>query len=41
LKTIKGDKKLVVTAAGAAQKSAEWIRGERGVKSECVAETPA
>ena len=41
LKTIKGDKKLVVTAAGAAQRSADWIRGERGVKSESPAETPA
>jgi antirestriction protein ArdC len=29
LRTIKGDKRLIVTAAGAAQKSADWIRGER------------
>lgn len=27
---LKGDKKLVITAAGAAQKSADWILGERG-----------
>ena len=30
LKTIKGDKRLVVAAAGAAQKAADWIRGDRG-----------
>lgn len=30
LKTIKQDKKLVIAAAGAAQKAADWIRGERG-----------
>ena len=30
LTTIKGDKKLVVSAAGQAQKAADWVRGERG-----------
>ena len=30
LKTIKEDKKLVVSAAGAAQKAADWIKGVRG-----------
>jgi antirestriction protein ArdC len=30
LKTIKGDKKLVISAAGQAQKAADWVRGERG-----------
>ena len=29
LKQLRGDKKLVVIAAGAAQKAADWIRGER------------
>jgi antirestriction protein ArdC len=29
LKQIKEDKKLVITAAGAAQRAADWIRGER------------
>jgi antirestriction protein ArdC len=29
LKTIKADKKLVVSAASAAQKAADWIKGER------------
>ncbi len=28
-KVLKGDKRLVVTAAGAAQKEADWILGER------------
>lgn len=28
-KTLKGDKKLVIAAAGAAQKAADWIMGER------------
>jgi antirestriction protein ArdC len=30
LRKLKEDKRLVVTAAGAAQRSADWIRGERG-----------
>ncbi len=30
LKQIKQDKKLVIAAAGAAQRAADWIRGERG-----------
>jgi antirestriction protein ArdC len=30
LKTIKGDKKLVVSAAGAAQRAADWIQNVRG-----------
>lgn len=30
LKVIKADKKLVIAAAGQAQKAADWIRGERG-----------
>lgn len=30
LKKLKEDKRLVMTAAGAAQRSADWIRGERG-----------
>jgi antirestriction protein ArdC len=34
LKQLKGDKKLVVSAAGAAQKAANWILGERGEKAE-------
>ncbi len=29
-RTLRGDKKLVVAAAGAAQKAADWIVGERG-----------
>jgi antirestriction protein ArdC len=29
LKTLKQDKRLIVSAAGAAQKAADWIRGER------------
>ena len=29
LKQLRGDKRLVVAAAGAAQKAADWIRGER------------
>lgn len=29
-KTLKGDKRLVVLAAGAAQRSADWILGQRG-----------
>jgi antirestriction protein ArdC len=32
LKTLKQDKRLIVTAAGAAQKAADWIRGERTVQ---------
>jgi hypothetical protein len=28
--TLRGDKKLVVSAASAGQKAADWIRGERG-----------
>ena len=30
LKQLESDKKLVVAAAGQAQRSADWIRGERG-----------
>jgi antirestriction protein ArdC len=30
LRQLKEDKRLVITAAGAAQKAADWIRGERG-----------
>jgi antirestriction protein ArdC len=30
LKQIKSDKKLIISAAGQAQRSADWIRGERG-----------
>ena len=30
LKQIRGDKRLVVTAAGAAQRAADWILGQRG-----------
>ncbi len=29
LKQLRGDKKLVIAAAGAAQKASDWIRGER------------
>jgi antirestriction protein ArdC len=29
LKQLKSDKKLVVSAAGQAQRAADWIRGER------------
>lgn len=29
LKQLRGDKKLVITAAGAAQRASDWIRGER------------
>jgi antirestriction protein ArdC len=32
LKTIRSDKRLVIVAAGAGQRAANWIRGERGVK---------
>ena len=32
LKQLKLDKKLVITAAGAGQKAADWIRGERGTR---------
>ena len=34
LKEIKADKKLVIAAAGQAQRSADWIRGERGQQVE-------
>jgi antirestriction protein ArdC len=34
LKQIKQDKKLVIAAASAAQKAADWIRGERGQTPE-------
>jgi antirestriction protein ArdC len=30
LKQLKSDKKLVISAAGQAQRAADWIRGERG-----------
>jgi antirestriction protein ArdC len=30
IKTLKGDKRLAVVAAGAAQRAADWIRGHRG-----------
>ena len=30
LRQLKEDKRLVIAAAGAAQKAADWIRGERG-----------
>ncbi len=30
IKTLKGDKRLAVSAAGAAQRAADWIRGDRG-----------
>ena len=30
IKNIKGEKKLVIAAASAGQKAADWIRGERG-----------
>ena len=30
LKQLKLDKKLIITAAGAGQKAADWILGERG-----------
>jgi antirestriction protein ArdC len=30
LRTIRGDKKLVIAAAGAAQRAADWIRNDRG-----------
>ncbi|HEY4364920.1 MAG TPA: zincin-like metallopeptidase domain-containing protein [Bryobacteraceae bacterium] len=33
LKQLKADKRLIVTAAGAGQKAADWIRGERGEPS--------
>jgi antirestriction protein ArdC len=32
LKKLKDDKRLVIAAAGAAQKAADWIRGERGAR---------
>lgn len=31
LKQLRGDKRLVITAAGAAQRAADWIRGERKI----------
>jgi antirestriction protein ArdC len=40
LKQIKQDKKLVISAAGAAQRAADWIRGERGnLSAPSLAET--
>jgi len=33
LRKLRGDKKLVISAAGAAQKAADWVRGERGAVS--------
>jgi antirestriction protein ArdC len=36
LKQIKSDKKLVIAAAGQAQRSADWIRGERGQPQEAA-----
>jgi antirestriction protein ArdC len=30
LKTLKADKKLVISAASAAQKAADWVLGDRG-----------
>ena len=36
LKVIKADKKLVIAAAGQAQRSADWIRGERGQQVDTV-----
>lgn len=33
LKQIKADKKLVIAAAGQAQRAADWIRGERGERA--------
>ena len=30
LKQLKSDKKLVVSAAGQAQRAADWVRNERG-----------
>jgi antirestriction protein ArdC len=41
LKVIKADKKLVIAAAGQAQRSADWIRGERGQPVERVHSTEA
>jgi antirestriction protein ArdC len=37
IKTLKGDHRLAISAAGAAQKAADWIRGERSVRAS---ETP-
>jgi len=34
LKQLKSDKKLVVSAAGQAQRAADWIRNERGALVE-------
>lgn len=39
IKTLKGDKRLAVSAAGAAQRAADWIRGNRGT-GEGVAGVP-
>lgn len=33
IKALKGDKKLIITAAGAAQRAADWILGERATVS--------
>ncbi len=34
IKTLKGDHRLAISAAGAAQKAADWIRGERPVRTQ-------
>lgn len=41
IKTLKGDKRLAVVAAGAAQRAADWIRGERGQRDGGGAAVPA
>jgi antirestriction protein ArdC len=40
LKQIKSDKKLVISAAGQAQRSADWIRGERGQQTSTSSVEP-
>ncbi|MBL8879300.1 MAG: DUF1738 domain-containing protein [Phycisphaerales bacterium] len=41
IRVLKGDKRLVITAAGAAQKAADWIRGERLTRQKNAADVDA
>ena len=41
IKTLKGDKRLAVVAAGAGQRAADWIMGNRGTGEGVAVTTPA
>jgi antirestriction protein ArdC len=41
IKTLKGDKRLAISAAGAAQRAADWIRGIRGDGNATAETNPA